>query len=59
MKKYINPNLLEKFEFYNYGHALEILNEAFPAVMRSPPVVAPTGGRFGCTMEYPSHFLLI
>ena len=31
MKKYINPNLLEKFEFYNYGHALEILNEAFPA----------------------------
>lgn len=28
--KYINNNLLEKFEFQNYGHALEILNEAFP-----------------------------
>lgn len=27
---YINPTLLEKFEFHNYGHALEILNEAFP-----------------------------
>ena len=29
-KKYIQENLLGKFEFQNYGHALEILNEAFP-----------------------------
>lgn len=29
-KKYIQENLLDKFEFQNYGHALEILNEAFP-----------------------------
>jgi len=28
--KYIRANLLDKFEFHNYGHALEILNEAFP-----------------------------
>lgn len=28
--KYIRPVLLEKFEFQNYGHALEILNEAYP-----------------------------
>lgn len=28
--KYIRQNLLSKFEFYNYGHALEILSEAFP-----------------------------
>jgi len=28
--QYIRKNLLEKFEFQNYGHALEILNEAFP-----------------------------
>ena len=28
--QYIRNNLLEKFEFQNYGHALEILNEAFP-----------------------------
>ena len=27
--QYIRPNLLEKFEFQNYGHALEILSEAF------------------------------
>lgn len=27
--RYIRKNLLEKFEFQNYGHALEILNEAF------------------------------
>ena len=27
---YVRGNLLEKFEFQNYGHALEILNEAFP-----------------------------
>ena len=31
MEKYINPELLERFEFRNYGHALEILSEAFPA----------------------------
>jgi len=30
MDKYIKSELLEKFEFYNYGHALEILSEAFP-----------------------------
>lgn len=30
MKKYIRPDLFEKYEFYNYGHALEILSEAFP-----------------------------
>lgn len=29
-KKYIQENLLGKFEFQNYEHALEILNEAFP-----------------------------
>lgn len=28
--RYIRENLLEKFEFQNYGHALEILHEAFP-----------------------------
>lgn len=31
LTRYINDGLLEKFEFQNYGHALEILNEAFPA----------------------------
>lgn len=30
MNQYIKNELLEKFEFYNYGHALEILSEAFP-----------------------------
>lgn len=30
MEKYITPELLERFEFKNYGHALEILSEAFP-----------------------------
>lgn len=29
--KYIRKDLLERFEFQNYGHALEILSEAFPA----------------------------
>lgn len=29
-KRYIRSSLWEKFEFQNYGHALEILNEAFP-----------------------------
>ena len=28
--KYIAPHLLQKYEFHNYGHALEILHEAFP-----------------------------
>lgn len=27
--RYVRPSLLEKFEFQNYGHALEILCEAF------------------------------
>ena len=30
LSRYIRPTLLDKFEFQNYGHALEILNEAFP-----------------------------
>lgn len=30
-EKYIRNGLQEKFEFLNYGHALEILAEAFPA----------------------------
>lgn len=30
MANYIRESLLNKFEFLNYGHALEILNEAFP-----------------------------
>ncbi len=29
--RYIRESLLEKFDFQSYGHALEILNEAFPA----------------------------
>lgn len=29
-EKYIDEDLLAKFEFYNYGHALEILHESFP-----------------------------
>lgn len=29
-KQYIRQELGDKFEFHNYGHALEILNEAFP-----------------------------
>lgn len=29
MEKYIRAELFDKFEFYNYGHALEILAEAF------------------------------
>ena len=31
MQQYIKASLLDKFEFQNYGHALEILHEAFPA----------------------------
>ena len=30
IKGYIRPALLEKYEFHNYGHAIEILSEAFP-----------------------------
>ena len=29
-EKYIDSDLLDKFEFFNYGHALEILHDAFP-----------------------------
>lgn len=29
-EKYIDKDILEKYEFYNYGHALEILHDAFP-----------------------------
>lgn len=29
--RYIQASLLDRFEFQNYGHALEILNEAFPS----------------------------
>lgn len=29
-EKYINKALLHRFDFYNYGHALEILHNAFP-----------------------------
>jgi CRISPR-associated protein Csd2 len=30
IEKYVDTDLLEKFEFYSYGHALEILHDAFP-----------------------------
>ena len=30
MYNYVRKELFNKFEFYNYGHALEILSEAFP-----------------------------
>ncbi len=30
MQQYIRSDLLKKFEFHNFGHALEILGEAFP-----------------------------
>ncbi len=30
LEKYIAADLLAKYEFYNYGHALEILHESFP-----------------------------
>lgn len=29
-ENYIDADLLKKFEFRNYGHALEILHDAFP-----------------------------
>ncbi len=31
LEKYIDKGIIDKFEFYNYGHALEILHDAFPA----------------------------
>lgn len=30
VEKYVDSDLLRRFEFYNYGHALEILHDAFP-----------------------------
>ncbi len=30
IEKYIDERIKSKFEFYNYGHALEILHNAFP-----------------------------
>lgn len=30
VNNYIDVDLLKKFEFHNYGHALEILHDAFP-----------------------------
>lgn len=30
MARYVRQDLLEKFEFQNYGHAMEILHDAFP-----------------------------
>ncbi|MGX8705452.1 MAG: BglII/BstYI family type II restriction endonuclease [bacterium] len=30
LKKYIRMDIQDKFGFYNYGHALEILHDAFP-----------------------------
>lgn len=30
LERYIRTELLDRFEFHSYGHALEILNEAFP-----------------------------
>ena len=31
LREYIAPDLLEKFEFYSYNHALEIITQAFTA----------------------------
>lgn len=28
--KYIDPDIQQKYGFYDYGHALEILHESFP-----------------------------
>jgi hypothetical protein len=30
IEDYVTPDLLERFEFYNYNHALEIITQAFP-----------------------------
>lgn len=35
IEKYVASDLLNKFEFYNYGHALEILHHAFQKNGRS------------------------
>jgi len=29
--KYIDNDIQQKYEYYDYGHALEILHECFPA----------------------------
>ena len=47
LREYIAPDLLEKFEFYSYNHALEIITQAFPAewseiVDSLPPPRTPT-----------------
>lgn len=34
IEKYVDTDLLEKFEFYSCGHALEILHDAFPEEWR-------------------------
>ena len=31
---YIDADLLDKFEFHNYNHAIEIITQAFPEVWR-------------------------
>lgn len=33
-KSYLSARLIDKFEFYSYGHAIEILNESFPEEWR-------------------------
>ena len=30
IEKYIRPSLLARYEFFSYGHAIEILSEAYP-----------------------------
>ena len=30
ISEYLDTDLLEKFEFYNYNHAFEIITQAFP-----------------------------
>ena len=32
--KYIDNDIQQKYEYYDYGHALEILHECFPAEWR-------------------------
>lgn len=32
IEKYIDEDLLNRYEFYNYGHALEILHDAFISI---------------------------
>ena len=38
LREYIAPDLLEKFEFYSYNHALEIITQAFPATSTSSSI---------------------